>query len=59
MFKYLSDEIYFFSIGYLFLDTRIPGQQSLFLNRNFTKYNIESAGFAETRRKILFGRRVN
>ena len=59
MFKYLSDEIYFISISYLFLGTRIPGQQSLFLNRNFTKYNIESAGFAETRRKILFGRRVN
>ena len=59
MLKHFSDEIYLFSINCLFLGTRIPGQQSLFFNRNFTKYNIESAGFAETRRKILFGRRVN
>ena len=32
----------FFSISYLFLGTRIPGQQSLFLNQNFTKINNEN-----------------
>lgn len=55
MFKYFSDEIYFFSISYLFLGIVIPFLKNL----NFIKYNIESAGFDETHRKILFGRHVS